>query len=68
MNNSEVYRFCERVALALRGKSETIYLTPREARRIARALNAGARDCLKNPGAQGFIKSQFQTAVIEGEK
>lgn len=45
----QVHRFRDRVGLALEGKGETRYLTPKEARKAARALNAAARSIEREP-------------------
>lgn len=39
----QVHRFRNTAAIALQGKGETRYMTAREARKLARALNAIAR-------------------------
>lgn len=43
MISAQVHRFHNNVAIYV-GSGETVYLSPAQAHRIARALNAGARD------------------------
>lgn len=54
---ARVIRFRDLVAIDI-GSSETVYLKPKSARAIARALNAAARSC----GRESFADSTFQTA------
>lgn len=61
MKGAQIHRFREKVAIALPGKGGTVYLTPKEARAIARALNGCARDI----GARRFTESQFSTVAVE---
>lgn len=63
---AQIHRFRDRVALYVRndeGDGVTVYLTPADARRIARALNAGAREVKALP----FAQSQFRTIEFDGE-
>jgi hypothetical protein len=62
--NVHVHRFGDRVAVSLPGKGETVYLTVKEARKLARALNGGARDIDKEPR---FSQSGFVTVSFEVE-
>lgn len=57
-----VYRFVDRVAISLPGTGETIYLTAAEARKLARALNAGARSVKEEPQ---FSTSTFGTVEVD---
>jgi hypothetical protein len=59
---AQIHRFHNRVALHI-GSGKTVYLTPIEAKRIARALNAGARDIMK----AGFVVSTFTPVRVEIE-
>lgn len=61
MAAAQVHRFREKVAIHLPGKGETVYLTQKEARAIARALTSCARDI----GARKFTESQFTTVAVE---
>lgn len=58
--NAHLHRFGDKVALSLPGKGETLYFTPKEARAIAKALNAGARDI----GACKFTESNYSSQEI----
>lgn len=58
--NAQVHRFHDRVALSLPGAGETVYLEPKEAAKLARALSGGAR----NIKAQKFVDSDFGTVEI----
>lgn len=62
MKGAQIHRFGPRVAISLPGKGETIYLTEKEARAIARALNACARDVKAEPRAS---QSAFETVSID---
>lgn len=67
MRHAQIHRFRDRIALYLcngEGGRSTVYLTPADARRIARALNAGARDVKATP----FAQSEFRTIEFEGEE
>ena len=61
MKGASVHRFGDLVALALPGKGETVYLNPAEARKLARALNAGARSVKTEPR---FSQSSFGTIEV----
>lgn len=56
----QVHRFHDYTAVHLPGMEETCYLSAKEARALARALNACARS-IKN---EGFIESTFPTTEI----
>lgn len=60
MKNAQVHRFADYVAVSLPG-GETVYLEPRAAQAIAKAMNACARDIK----AAGFTSSGFITQQIE---
>ena len=62
----QVHRFRSAVALAA-GKGETIYLTPKDARRIARALNAAARSCDREPFHESTVGT-FSAQCADGRK
>ena len=55
MKNAHVHRFGEDVALSLPGNGETAYKRASEARKLGRALIAGARDV----EARRFVDSRF---------
>lgn len=57
---AQVHRFRDSVAVYL-GKGETVYLTPATAHKIAKAMNACARDIK----ARDFIDSEFSTVTIK---
>ena len=57
---AQVHRFRDRVAVYA-GKGETVYLSPKNARKMARALNAAARSCDK----ESFADSASLTVTIE---
>lgn len=61
MKNAHLHRFGDLIALSLPGKGETLYFTRKEARAIAKALNAGARDVC----ACKFTDSTFGSPEIE---
>ena len=63
--NVQVHRFGGRVAVSLPGKGETVYLTPKEAQRLAKALNAGARNIAQQPR---FSESDFVTVSFEASQ
>lgn len=54
---AQVHRFGDAVALYL-GTGETVYLTPREARKFTRAINRVAKSC----DSEGFAQSSGLTA------
>lgn len=43
MKNAQVHRFHDAAAISLPGKGETVYLSAKEARKLARALYVVAR-------------------------
>ena len=45
---AQIHRFRESVAVHV-GKGETVYFSPKDARKLARALNAAARSCDREP-------------------
>lgn len=53
---AQIHRFHDTAALYVGGNA-TVYLTPKEARDIARALQACARDI----EARRFVESEFRT-------
>ena len=59
---AQIHRFRDAVALHI-GEGETVYLRPREARRIARYLNAAAKDVQARP----FGESEFKTQSFDLE-
>lgn len=60
MAQAQVHRFREKVAIYL-ANGATVYLSPKEAKAIAKALNGAARDIKDN----SFTNSQFSTIRIE---
>jgi hypothetical protein len=56
---AQVHRFGDCVAAYL-GNGETVYLTPKDAKKLARALNACARDVAESR----FVDSEFITDEI----
>lgn len=61
---AQIHRFRDKVAIAIfLANGATVYLTPKEAKAIAKALNAGARDIQNNT----FVQSDFSTVIIESE-
>lgn len=54
---AQVHRFRDAVALHL-GTGETVYLTPREARQVTRAINRVAKSC----DSESFAESSGLTA------
>ena len=63
-SNGDVHRFRDLVATHLPGMPDTIYLSAREARAYAKALNAAARDI----GQSKFVDSNFGTQTIAFER
>lgn len=55
----QVHRFSNRVAVWIGG--ETVYLNTDQANNLAKALNACARDILKNDA----INSEFSTVTLD---
>lgn len=51
MATAQVHRFRDNVAIYV-GTGPTQYLTPKEARALAKALNKAARSCASEPFAQ----------------
>jgi hypothetical protein len=60
MATAQVHRFRDSVAAYL-GNGDTTYLTPKEARKLARALNGAARSCER----EGFAASTFATVTLK---
>jgi hypothetical protein len=44
LKNAHVHRFGDNVAISLPGEGETVYITAAEATKLAKVLNACARD------------------------
>lgn len=59
IDNANVHRFGDQVAVYLQG--ETVYLTPKQARAIARKMTECARDI----GRTGFTESSFRSWSIK---
>jgi hypothetical protein len=57
MKGMQIHRFREAVAVNVPGQCETAYLTVADARALARAINAAARDI----AARKFAESAFTT-------
>ena len=57
---AQVHRFRNKVAVHA-GKGETVYLSPKNARKMARALHAAARSCDK----ESFADSAGLTVSID---
>lgn len=56
---AQVHRFRDAVALHV-GTGETVYLTPREARQLTRAMNRVARSCDSEPfAASSGLTAEF---------
>jgi len=60
--SAQVHRFGDCVAASL-GTGETVYLTPKDAKKLARTLNA----CASNVKASRFVDSEFTTVGLELE-
>lgn len=58
---AQVYRFGDCIALYIRN-GKTIYITPNDAKSLARVLNA----CAKDIKANKFSNSKFNTTCIDG--
>ena len=61
MKDAQIHRFGDYVAISLPGNGETVYLSESEARKIAKALSACARDI----GSAKFVQSAFVTTHVE---
>ena len=61
MKSAYIHRFRDKVAISLPDKGPTVYLTPKEARQIAKALNTCARD-VKN---LSFSASEFTSTSVD---
>lgn len=51
---ASIHRFRDSVAVWL-GDGNTLYMTPRDARRLAKAINAAARDVIQKPFADSTV-------------
>lgn len=60
MTTAQIHRFGDCVALYV-GTGQTIYITPKEAKAIAKQLNA----CAKDIAEHSFGKGTFKTYQIE---
>ncbi|ATW58300.1 hypothetical protein CNR37_00093 [Pseudomonas phage ventosus] len=60
---AQVHRFREKVAIYL-ANGETVYLTPKEAKEVAKALNGAAKDIKQH----SFSASEFRTVQIQISK
>jgi hypothetical protein len=60
MSQAQIHRFREKVAIYL-ANGATVYLSPKEAKEIAKALNGAVRDIKAN----SFSNSQFSTVHVE---
>ncbi len=56
---AQIHRFGDCVAIYIGG--ETVYLTPKDSKNLAKALNACASDCK----SLKFVESQFRTKLID---
>lgn len=61
MKNAHIHRFRDKAAISLPGKGGTVYLTEKEARAIAKALNACARNIKEQPL---FSLSSFGASTV----
>jgi len=61
MNTAQVHRFREKVALAMPGHSETLYITPEQAEALALAISEAARDTLE----KSFTESNLLPVLID---
>lgn len=59
---AQVHRFRDKVAVYV-GGGETVYLAPKNARKLARALNAAARSCDR----ESFAESTCETVNVPEE-
>lgn len=57
MKHAQIHRFGDCVAMFL-SEGETVYITPQDAQKISKALNAAARDVK----AHKFVNGTFRTA------
>jgi len=57
---ARVHRFRDAVAVSV-GSGETVYMTPQQARKLARALNSTAKSC----ETERFIESTIGTFEVE---
>lgn len=62
MAKAQVHRFRDSVAVWI-GTGETVYMTPRDARRFARAINKAAKSC----ESESFADSTCGTAAFDFE-
>lgn len=61
MKGAYIHRFRDKVAVSLPSKGSTVYLTPKEAQQIAKALNTCARDVK----ARSFTASEFSSTSVD---
>ena len=61
MKTAQIHRYGDKVAIYI-GTGQTVYLTPKEAKAIAKVLNAGARNIREEPK---FSQSNFKTVEFE---
>lgn len=59
--NAHLHRFGDKVALSLPGNGETKYFSAKEAKALAKHLNACARDIAK---VEKFSQSDFKSVEI----
>lgn len=59
-NIASVHRFGDKVAVSV-GDGSTTYLTPQQAKKLAKALNA----CAKSVLTEKFVDSHFGTVEIQ---
>ncbi len=58
---SRVYRHTDKIAVTLDGASNTVYITPKEAKSLAVALNKFVKDCRECPER---IESTLKTIEV----
>lgn len=62
-NIASVHRFGDSVAVYV-GDGQTAYLTPPQAKKLAKALNTCARSCM----TESFVKSAFLTVEVKEDE
>ena len=62
---TQIHRFGDTVAMYL-GEGETVYLTPKQAKEIAKALNACAKDCKDKTYLSGTFSTKEFTLEDTG--
>lgn len=60
LKDASIHRLHDYVVISLPGKGETLYLTAKEAKGIAKALNKAA----KSVTSEGFIESTVGTITV----